>query len=190
MHVPPDRVFHISSAIVVLQNSEPAESGGISQPHTGGLLSEWPGTVEPKWIASGTVFARRIVLGIWTKPLWQPADPLSHEWREPPDFSQKPPADLVSKYRGRGPEGLAVHELEGGITQLGQSFEDRIEGIQFEADIGRGGRGRYRVKSLEVCTFDIDLHKERLSVLLYELLCRDAGDFQLFPLSPRLAPRR
>lgn len=141
-----------------------------------------------EWIASGAVLARRIVLGVGTKPLRKAADPVPDEWSEPPDFPQKPPADLVIEYRGRGPVGLAVHELEGGVSQLDQSLQDRIGAIQSEADIGRGGRGRYRVQSLEFRALDIDLHKEGLSVLLYELLCRDAGDFQLFPLPPPRPP--
>jgi hypothetical protein len=184
MHVPPERVFLASPAIVVLQDSEPAEGGGARQPRTGGVLSEWAGTVRSEWIANGTVLARRIVRGLGTKPLGKPADPVPDERSKPPDFPQEPPADLVIEYRGRGPVGLAVHELEGGVSQLDQSLQDRIGAIQFEADIGGGGRGRYRVQSLEVRAFDIDLHKERLSVLRYDLLCRDAGDFQLFPLPP------
>src|ERR1039458_919533 len=186
MHIPPERVFMGSPAIVVLQDSEPADGGSGSQPRTGGLLSERARTVRPEWIPSGTVLARRIVLGVGAKPLRKSADPVPKEWSEPPDFPQKSPADLVIEDRGRGPVGLAVHELEGGVPQLDQSLQDRIDAIQFEADIGRGGRGRYRLQSLKVCTFDIDLHKERLSVLLYELLCRYAGDFQLFPLPPIL----
>ncbi len=190
MHVPPERVFFGSPAIVVLQDSEPAVGGGTSQPRTGGLFSEWARTVRPEWIVNGTVLARRIVLGLETKLLRKPADRVPDEWSKPSDFPQEPPADLVIEYWGRGPVGLAVHKLEGGVSQLDQSLQDRIGAIQFEADIGGGCRGRYRVQGLEVCAFDIDLHKEGLSVLRYELLCRDAGDFQLFPLPPFLHPFR
>src|SRR5580704_15696250 len=138
MHVPPEYVLLAGPAKVIFQLTEPTKRRLAGPPRTSSLFSKGPGAVTPKFISARAVLARRIVFRVGTKPQRQPGDPAPDKRSDAPNSPQNPPANLVIEDLGRGPVCFAVHELEGGVSQLDHSFHKRIDAIQFEADI-RGG---------------------------------------------------